>query len=198
MIRPALAFLIAACLHLSPSALAKDQSQVATYWVNGKNAKEIYDSIRSNGPKVVANMILAYTAIATKTEQDMAIANGKCHFTTFRTSAIFIFNLPQHRKPALMPAALRGRWDNFVAYLLHHEEGHREIWRACLKDYDARAMTLSAKTCEKLEQDREKLFTSIKRGCIAQDEAYDVVFRKEVLKEPFVAEALKAKHRNGK
>jgi predicted secreted Zn-dependent protease len=198
MIRPTLALVLAACLHLSSSALAKDQSQVATYWVNGKNAKEIYDSIRSNGPKVVANMILAYTAIATKTEQDTAVANGKCRFTIFRTSAIFIFNLPQHRKPALMPAALRGRWDNFVAYLLHHEEGHREIWRACLKDYDARALALSAKTCEKLEQDREKLFTSIKRGCIAQDEAYDVVFRKEVLKEPFVAEALKAKHRNGK
>jgi hypothetical protein len=38
---------------------------------------------------------------------------------------------------------------------------------------------------------REQLFTEIKRGCIAQDEAFDVVFRKEVLREPFVAEALK-------
>ena len=189
MNRIALGLVIAAML--AQGAVAKEKSSVAYYPVTGSNALTVYDSIKKTSPKIARNATFAFTMIATKTDKKTAEGGDGCRYTSFATSAAYIFNLPQHVKSASLPKATLGKWKNFVSYLHRHEEGHRTIWRECFKTYDAEALALTAGSCDKLDAAREKLFTKIKRGCIAQDEAYDVVFRKEVLKEPFVAEALK-------
>jgi predicted secreted Zn-dependent protease len=192
MNRIALGFAIAATLAQgTQGAMAKEKSSVAYYPVTGSNAAAVYANIKQSSPKIARNSTFAFTLIATKTDKKMAESENGCHYTSFATSAAYVFHLPQHVKSASLPKATLAKWKNFVAYLHVHEEGHRTIWRRCFKDYDAEALTLTAGSCDKLDAAREKLFTRIKRGCIAEDEAYDVVFRKEVQKEPFIAEALK-------
>jgi predicted secreted Zn-dependent protease len=185
------AFLAAILLPLAPCALAKEKTSAMYYPVTGSNAAAVYENIKKLAPKIAPNSTFAFTLIATKTDKKTAKGQDGCRYTSFATSAAYVFHLPQHVKSEALPKGTLGKWKDFVAYLYHHEEGHRDFWRQCLNDYDARALTLSAKSCEELDGVREQLFTEIKRGCIAQDEAFDVVFRKEVLREPFVAEALK-------
>lgn len=185
------AMLAALLVMLALPALAAEKSSIAYYPVTGSNAAAVYENIKKTAPKIAPNATFAFTMIATKTDKKAAEAKGSCRYAGFATSAAYVFNLPQHVKPASLPRATLGKWGNFVAYLLAHEEGHRAIWRQCFQDYDTKALALSATTCETLETAREQLFTAIKRGCVAQDEAIDVIFRKAALKEPFVAEALK-------
>jgi predicted secreted Zn-dependent protease len=185
MSRFALGFILAATL--AQGAMAKEKSSVMYYPVSGSNAAAVYANIKTASPKIAPNATFAFTLIATKTDKKTSEADGTCRYISFATSAAYVFHLPQHVKSASLPKATLGKWKNFVSYLHRHEEGHRTIWRECFKIYDAQALTLTAKTCEKLDAMRENFFAKIKRGCVAQDEAYDVVFRKEVLKEPFLA-----------
>lgn len=185
------AMLAALFVMLAHPVLAAEKSSMAYYPVTGSNAAAVYENIKKSAPKIAPNATFAFTMIATKTDKKAAETNGSCRYASFATSAAYVFNLPQHVKPASLPGTTLGKWNNFVAYLLSHEEGHRAIWRQCFRDYDTQALALSAKNCAALDAAREKLFTAIKRGCLAQDEAIDVIFRKAALKEPFVAEALK-------
>lgn len=185
--------MLLAAMLLMPAhpAGAAEKSSIAYYPVTGSNAAAVYEDIKRSAPKIAPNATFAFTVIATKTDKKMAEAKGSCRYAGFATSAAYVFNLPQHVKPASLPRTTLGKWKNFVGYLLAHEERHRSIWRGCFQVYDSQALALSAKSCTMLDAAREKLFTTVKRGCVAQDEAIDAVFRKEALKEPFVAEALK-------
>ncbi len=147
-------------------------------------------SIRTSAPKVAANATFAFTAIATKTDSKVTQTGGACGYGAFKTSAFYIFNLPQHTAPSELSGATLANWRSFVSYLQAHEQGHRDMWRQCFAAYDSQALRLTASTCEDLDRRREKLFTSIKRKCIAKDEEYDFAFRKDVRNEPFVKEAL--------
>jgi predicted secreted Zn-dependent protease len=180
---------LAALILASPQAQSK--SSIAFYPVKGKTAPEIYASIKTSAPKIAANTTMAFTAIATKTNKTERQKAGQCRYTSFQTKAAYVFYIPKHQNTQSLPKPLRSKWLQFAEYLLRHEEGHRTIWQLCFQDYDARAQELTASSCESLDAQREKLFTSIKRACLAKDEAYDVVFRKEVQTVPFMKEALK-------
>lgn len=187
--RPAL--LAALALIAAAPAQAEEKPRLSYYPVEGRTPQEIYESIRTTSPRVAPNATFAFTTIATKTDKREAKTADGCRYSKFRTSGFYIFTIPAHSAPETLTPKVKAKMAAFQAYLLKHEEGHRAMWQQCLKDYDAQALTLSAASCEKLDKLRDKAFTKIKLTCIAQDEAYDVVFRKEVLKEPFVAEALK-------
>jgi predicted secreted Zn-dependent protease len=171
-------------------AEAREASRNAYYTVQGRTAKEVYESIRSASPRVAPNATFAFTAIATKTNSRLKEAGGACSYGSFKTHGFYVFTLPKHMSPAQLPTATRANWMSFAAYLEAHEHGHRDIWRQCLADYDGQALGLSASNCKELDLRREKLFNRIKRACVAKDEAYDYAFRKEVRKQPFVIEAL--------
>jgi predicted secreted Zn-dependent protease len=180
------------CLCVTSSvAAAKDTSSITQYPVTGKTAQLVYDDIKAHAPRVASNATFAFTMIATKTDKKTTKTKTSCRYNSFKTSAIYNFVIPKHSNPAMMPAKTQNKFANFVAYLKNHEAGHRTIWQNCLADYDAQAMALSDDTCEDLEAAREKIFNGLKRKCLAEDEAYDVQFRKAVLREPFVAEALR-------
>jgi predicted secreted Zn-dependent protease len=176
---------------VSTASLGKDRSSLILYPVSGKTAPAVYESIKKNAPRVVRNATFAFTIIATKTDKAMAKSQQSCRYKSFRTSAIFDFVIPRHTDPNTLPPKTRAKWSNFVAYLRTHEAGHRTIWQNCFAEYDAQALALRDNTCDGLDRTSEKLFTAIKRKCLAADEAYDAEFRKAVLKEPFVAEALR-------
>ena len=181
----------------APCARAAEQSQNVYYPVKGKSAADIYTNIRTSSPRIERGATFAFTRIATKTDSKVAKSAGECRYSRFKTSALYMFNLPQHTAPSQLSGALRKKWQNFVNYLLVHEQGHREMWRQCFLDYDAAALDLRAADCAALDAEREKLFTSIKKRCVAQDEAFDVIFRKEVRQEPFVKEATSRKKQDG-
>jgi predicted secreted Zn-dependent protease len=184
---------LALCLSLlaSTPVAAKDVAAVVPYPVQGKTAAEVYEYIKTKSPRAANNATFAFTMIATKTAKTEKLGGDGCRYTSFKTSAIFNFVIPRHPQPALLRAKTRSKWDAFTAYLQEHEQGHRIIWQKCFARYDAAAKALTAQDCKALDAIREKTFTAIKRECIQLDEDYDVVFRKEVLKHPFVAEALK-------
>jgi predicted secreted Zn-dependent protease len=187
--------ILAACILLiaSTATQAKDGSRIQTYPVLGKTAADIYAIIKTQSPKIAPNATFAFTQIATKTNKKTRSSKTSCAYASFDTAGFYIFNIPKHAEPNTISRRAKPRWDSFVSYLLTHEEGHRTIWQACLKDYDAQALELSAKTCEKLDAAREKLFTKIKRQCLEQDEKFDFYFRKDVQKQPFMVDALKGK-----
>lgn len=176
---------------LACAANAAEQSRNAYYPVKGKTAAEIYANIRSASPRIEKGATFAFTRIATKTDSKLDKSGGACRYKSFKTSGFFIFVLPQHQSPEKLADGLRSKWLNFVDYLQRHEQGHRDLWVKCLADYDAGALGLQAASCEELDAQREQLFNGIKRRCVGQDEAFDVIFRKEVLREPFMREALK-------
>ncbi len=171
--------------------MAKDASSITQYPVTGKTAQLVYDDIKAHAPRVANNATFAFTMIATKTDKKTAKTKKSCRYSSFKTSAIYNFVIPKHSNPAMMSAKTQNKWANFVVYLRNHEAGHRTIWQNCLADYDAQALTLSDDTCDDLDMAREKILNGLKRKCLAEDEAYDVQFRKAVLREPFVAEALR-------
>ncbi len=180
------------CLCATSSAvLAEDVSSVTQYPVMGKSAQEVYADIKAHAPRVASNATFAFTMIATKTDKRELATAKNCKYSSFKTSAIYNFVIPRHSSPTALPAKTRSKWMNFVGYLKAHEAVHRSFWQKCLSDYDIQALSLVGKTCAALDVEREKLLTSFKRSCLAQDEAFDVQFRRDVLKEPFVAEALR-------
>jgi predicted secreted Zn-dependent protease len=187
---PVLALFIS--LTASTVVEAKDVAKTVAYLVQGKTAGEVYDFIKTKSPRVAGNSTFAFTMIATKTDKKEKSSAKSCGYSVFRTSSIFNYVLPKHADPSIMKAKTRNKWQAFEAYLKVHEQGHRDIWVACFAQYDTAAFALSAKDCKALDKLREKTFTALKRECLKQDEAYDVVFRKDVLRHPFVAEALKA------
>jgi predicted secreted Zn-dependent protease len=185
----ALSAVLAAFIPAAPHAEAK--SSIAYYPVKGRTAPEIYASIKTSAPRIAANTTMAFTAIATKTNKTEREQGGQCSYISFNTRAAYSFYIPKHQNAQSLPKQLRSRWLQFAEYLLRHEEGHRTIWQLCLADYDARALELRAPSCATLDAARERLFTAIKSACLAKDEAYDAVFRKEVQTVPFMKEALK-------
>ena len=189
IMRHAIFFLLLSCIIANP-VLSADKSKIVTYPVMGTTAKAIYESIKTSSPRVARNATFAFTAIATKTGKSTKKSANGCSYSRFRTSAYYIFTLPRLAGKMGVSSALSAKWSSFAGYLKTHEEGHRSIWRKCFTGYDAGVLELSAKTCEALDKKRERLFTAIKKRCLQKDEAYDFVFRKDVLKQPFVAEAL--------
>jgi predicted secreted Zn-dependent protease len=189
---------LALCFSLiaSSAVMAKDVSAVVAYPVQGKTAAEVYNYIKTKSPKAANNSTFAFTMIATKTVKTEKQSAEGCRYPTFKTSAIFNFVVPKHAKPEALKPKTQPKWQDFTSYLLEHEKGHREIWQRCFATYDQEAKALSAKDCKALDALREKTFTRLKLGCIKQDEAYDVVFRKEVLKHPFVKAALAKRDEN--
>lgn len=185
-----------ACIAMANTCAAREISQIVYYPVKGATAADIYQNIRTSSPRVEKGATFAFTRIATKTDSKLKKAAGSCGYSRFKTSAIYAFNLPQHTQPKQVNAATKVKWQNFVQYLLKHEEHHRDMWRQCFVDYDTAALALTAPDCESLDASREKLFTSIKKRCVQQDEAFDVVFRKEVRQEPFVKEATSRKRQD--
>jgi predicted secreted Zn-dependent protease len=178
-------------------AKTSERSQVVPYPVKGTTAKAIYEDIKKQSPKIAHNATFAFTAIATKTDKTEKASSKDCSYRRFGTSAVYSFVLPKLHSTKGVPDALLSQWQDFAAYLKAHEEWHRDNWRACLKEYDAEALKLSAKDCKSLDKKRESLFTAIKRKCLAADEAFDFSFRKDVRKHPFVAEALGEKPKTG-
>lgn len=185
--------LVALALAFSQPVTAKEISTVVTYPVQGRTAGEIYEYIRQHAPKVVPNATFAFTVIATKTASREVEAGSSCHYAQFKTSAYYAFYLPRLARQHALPPATRAKWREFEAYLKHHEQGHRALWRECLADYDSRSRALSGRSCPALDAARERLFTRIKRACLQKDEAFDFAFRKDVRRQPFVLEATVAR-----
>jgi predicted secreted Zn-dependent protease len=177
---------------ISTPAQAKDVAKTVSYIVKGNTAGEVYDYIKTKSPRVAGNATFAFTMIATKTDKTEKTSKGACRYASFRTSAIFNYVLPRHADAGVLKKKTRAKWHDFESYLKTHEQRHRDIWVACFAGYDAAALALTAKDCKTLDKAREKTFTAKKLACLKQDEAYDVIFRKDVLRHPFVAEALKA------
>jgi predicted secreted Zn-dependent protease len=186
---PTLALII--LLTASTSAEAKDIAKTVSYLVQGKTAQEIYEYIKTKSPRVAGNSTFAFTMIATKTDKTEKKSATACGFATFKTSAIFNYVLPRHANASVLKPKTLAKWQAFESYLKVHEQGHSNIWLRCFAKYDAAARVMTAKDCKALDKQREQTFTAIKRECLKQDEAFDVVFRKEVLRHPFVAEALR-------
>ncbi len=186
----ALALLLS--LTASTPLLAKDVAKTVSYMVQGNTAQEVYQFIKTKSPRVTGNATFAFTMIATKTDKTEKTSADACRYSGFKTSAIFNYVLPKHADASVLKPKTRAKWRAFESYLKIHEQGHRTIWVACFAEYDTASRALSAKNCKALDKLREKTFTSIKRECLKKDEAYDVLFRKDVLKHPFVAEALRA------
>jgi predicted secreted Zn-dependent protease len=177
-------------LSITP-AFAKSSLRYMVYPVTGDTAQQIYQSIKTQSPRIAPNATFAFTAPFFKTVKTEKQSKKGCSYSAFRTSTEFHVTLPNLAVKRAPPPALVKKWKSFVAYLAEHEKWHVDNWTACLKDYDIEARALTAKDCATLDAKREQLFTSIKLACVAKDEAFDVMFRKDVLKHPFVKEAQK-------
>jgi predicted secreted Zn-dependent protease len=186
--------LFLALLAMSSLALAQNingKDRIVPYPVKGDTAAEIYENIKFVSPRIAPNATFAFTVPYVKTVTKQKKGKAACSYSSFKTSSIFHITLPQLASKRKPPPLLRKQWLSFVDYLFQHEQWHRTNWLGCLKEYDDGALALKAKTCEALDEKREKLFTSVKMRCVQKDEDFDFNFRKEVFKHPFIKAALK-------
>jgi predicted secreted Zn-dependent protease len=188
---PAIVTFVIASAALADSASFR--SKVITYPVTGKTAKDIHDNIRKVSPKIARNATYAFSIPSVKIDKSHKKTKSSCSFGRYSTRLHFAYVVPKLTTKSGLAPGVAAKWNSFAAYLLEHEKTHGAMWRSCLSAHDAEVRQLSAKTCESLDKKRERMFEAAKKKCVAADEKFDFQFRKEVLKHPFVAEALKAK-----
>jgi predicted secreted Zn-dependent protease len=177
-----------ALLVLSPPVVAKVVTQTVSFPVGGTTPSAVIDNIKAAKIPLKPGNALAVTVPATRTDSKTRQSGGLCLYGSFKTSIIFTTLLP--RATGKLSSADRKNWQQLIAYLKVHEGQHRKQWQACLADYDAGALRLSASGCAALEKKREALLRGATRKCVGQDEALDYQLHKDLFKQPFFAASL--------
>ena len=117
------ALLLAACA-TSPTG----RKQLLMFPENKVNQMGVaaYEDIKKNAPRIAPNATFAFTAMATKTVKSHKVDGSGCSYKGFKTSVIYNFIVPKRDGATPLAKATAKNWEAFVAYLVKHEEGHRD------------------------------------------------------------------------
>lgn len=190
-----LAACLAICLSL-PAASAVAGTIASTsyqyYFVSGRSAVDLYDSMLKRGPHVDGEK--AYAATSATSSQDGRLVQGKsCRIEDYKVKINFVIRLPKLRDAAKLPAAERQRFDRFAQFLRRHEETHRSIWLDCAAGLEAKVDRIVAKTCGEAEAKADRLWTDMRKSCALKHQAFDAAEQKRLMVHPFLRYVLTKK-----
>jgi predicted secreted Zn-dependent protease len=186
-----LRFLLAIiCLATAAGAAETRKPNLIYYPVHGTTAKAMQQDMYQNGPKIRGDTKLSFTIPAIKITQKTAQSGDVCRYKSYRISSVYSFVLPKLASSKGVPKQTLAKWNGFAAYLLEHEDLHRQIWLKCLSEFEAEAKTMNATDCNALDKDTSRAFENKKLACLEEDQKLDFYHAKEALKTPFLREAL--------
>jgi predicted secreted Zn-dependent protease len=181
-----------ACFASAAHAAETRKPNLIYYPVHGTSAKAIQQDMYKNGPKIRGDTKLSFTIPAIKITKKAREAAGECRYKSYRISSVYSFVLPKLASSKGVPKQTLAKWNGFAAYLLEHEDLHRQIWLKCLSEFEKQAKALSSSDCEVLEKDTAQAFETKKLACLGEDQKLDFYHTKEALKTPFLREALES------
>lgn len=155
------------------------------YSVSGDSAASLYNSVIRRGPHV--NGAKAYAATSAESSQRGRLQPGKsCRVKDYKFTIKFTIKLPRMKDEAGLSPPLRGRWQQFSAFLKKHEETHRAIWLGCARTLEARVNALRANSCDKVDADAGRMWEEIQSSCAKKHDAFDAAEQRRLLSHPFV------------
>jgi predicted secreted Zn-dependent protease len=175
---------LACCLGVANASPAQS-TKYSYYTVGGDSAEDIYNAMLRKGPKV--NGAKAYAATSATTTQDGKLLQSKsCRVDDYRLKIDFVIKLPRIKNETVLPAADRGRWKQFSAFLKAHEETHRSIWLGCAADLERQVKAIKASTCSQADGKAAKLWDKMRAACSRKHNAFDAAEQKKLMRHPFV------------
>ncbi len=163
-------------------------SQTTTYnyfKVQGQSPRAIYVSLlkHAKGPSGHD----AYATTITRIYQKTDFAVGKnCSFKNYSIIGKFKITLPKLVGAAGASAATKQSWAGFATVLKRHEEHHRDLWMACVRNFEKQVASMSSKNCGTLAINFKKLWITTQKNCDAQNRAFDKNERQNFLRQPFI------------
>jgi predicted secreted Zn-dependent protease len=152
---------------------------------SGDTAATLYNSMLRRGPHV--NGAKAYAATSAESSQRGKLLPGRsCRVKDYRFTIAFTIKLPRLKEGASLPPPVRGRWQQFSAFLKKHEETHRSIWLACARDLETRVNALRADSCEEVDATAGRMWEDIQKSCTKKHDAFDAAEQRRLLSHPFV------------
>ncbi len=187
----AIAIAVALAAGLTSVAVAKPKSttQYKYYPVSGGSAVELYIAMMKRGPHVNGDQAYASTT-ATQTLDGRFIRTSSCRLNDMNLSFQFTIRLPKLASTKGLSKATRDRWQEFSQFLRKHEETHRSIWLACAGEFEKRAMSVKASSCEAADAEIARLADEARVACNKKHDAFDAAEQKRVAKHPFVKQVL--------
>ncbi|CAN5315842.1 hypothetical protein BH10PSE7_BH10PSE7_21600 [soil metagenome] len=160
-------------------------TQYTYYSVTGDTAASLYSSMLRRGPHV--NGAKAYAATSAESSQRGKLQPGtSCRVRDYKFNIAFTIKLPRLKEGAGLPPNVRGRWQQFSAFLKKHEETHRAIWLACARDLETKVNALRASSCDEVDTKAGRMWEDIQKSCTKKHDAFDAAEQKRLLAHPFV------------
>lgn len=169
------------------------QSTSYSYFkVQGQTPREIYVSLLKHAKGPGGHD--AYATTTTRIYQKTSFAVGKtCSFTNYRITGAFKITLPKLVGAGATSAATKQSWAGFANVLKRHEEHHRDLWMACVRNFEAQVRSMSAKSCGQLGSNFKKLWKAMQKNCDAQNSAFDRQEKLNFLRQPFIQKVLRGR-----
>jgi predicted secreted Zn-dependent protease len=137
------------------------------------------------GPHVNGDQAYASTT-ATQTLDGRFVRTSNCRLHDINLSFQFTIRLPKLSSTKGLSKTTTERWQAFSQFLRKHEETHRSIWLACAADFEKRALSVKAATCEAADAEIARLADEARVACNKKHDAFDAAEQKRVAKHPFV------------
>lgn len=169
----------------SASAETIATTRYVYYPISGRTAAELYNAMIKRGPHVDGDEAYAATS-ATTSQQGQLVSGKSCHIQNYAVKMDFTIRLPRLQKSPLLSAADRKRYDQFSAFLRHHEETHRSIWLDCAAAVAAKQSKLTGKSCAAVEAKSEQLWINMRKSCSLKHQAFDAKEHQRLLQQPLV------------
>ncbi len=104
-------------------------SVIKHYPVSGNTARELHDSMITDGPfnEIVLQRVYAEIEWRYQWKFDYTATAGQCRIKQFNITLLTTITMPQWINADSAPASLRALWPKVVAKIRKHEDGHKAI-----------------------------------------------------------------------
>ncbi len=173
------------CLFLIDATAKNTSTTTYSYFkVFGQSAPQIYASLLVHAKAPDGHD--AYATTTTRIFQKAKFSVGaSCSVKNYDTKATFNIALPHLASPEGSPV-VGAKWQSFAAMLRRHEEHHRSLWLACVENFNNRAESLSANSCDALGKKFAALWKSTEAACRRENDAFDRLEQRHFLKQSFI------------
>lgn len=191
MITPqhALSFLLALGLCAPVHAAVVTKTQISYYSVGGNTPGAIFRAILSRGPRVSGSQAIA--SISTRAAQDAGLddSGGTCRLKGYAVSLNFLITRPRISNPGVLSGQDRASWKQMNAFIIAHENQHKQTWMACAAQLDQRLSALTAPTCGQLSRKAETMWQQMLASCDRKQRAFDDIQARQLESLPFMRRA---------
>jgi predicted secreted Zn-dependent protease len=146
------------------------------YEINGNDATQLRREMSRNGIKWGDGK--TYDALTTwniKWDYDCKSTESRCRIDALKTKVNIVFRYPKWAQTDSASQQLLTRWNSYMANLITHENGHRDMAIEHTADFARAASELSASSCDELDRKVEALGNERMAKLNADERDYDAV-----------------------